>query len=1732
MAAPDDTPEPGSPGTRREIERRRATVLFADITGFTSLVEQAGDEEAYEIIGACMRLLDAIVVKHGGRVEKHAGDCVVAVFGAPLGAETAPSAALRAAIEMRRAVPEYLGRRGIARPLEVHSGINTGAAMAAAGRAAADQPVLGDFVTLASKLKDASPAGEIWVGPETWRMTVADHAYRALAPFSVDGRQAAVPIYSLVIPAEAIARPGAAGAFSSPLVGRGRELAALRARLAALARGESGVACILAETGIGKTRLIAELAASPEAEAVHWLEARSQSAGPTLPHHPFADLLRVWAGIGVEDVAAPLAKLEAALEQLLGSEAAGVLPFVATLMNVRVHADERRRVAAADGATGGEQLGRTLARVLNAIADERPVVLVLDDLDTADDASIELLQDLIRPEVVSPLLFVLAASPRHPETSDRVFAFVRAERPDACVVELLPLGPSDAMGLLDNLLGGGELPAGVRDEIAARAAGNPLFAEEALRMLHDEGAVTLRDGALHATERIHDARIPGTLEAILEARLDRLPGESRRVLETAAASGARFWLPMLSVVLGQSELGEALPALEDAGLLVSGDEQEWRFRHPRIHEATLAGMPLDRRRDLERRVAAAIELCETGRRRATVLFADIAGFTAVGDPGGDEASYTTLGECLLLLDAIVVKHGGHVEKHAGDWVVAVFGAPVAIENAPRAAVNAALEMRRAVRDYGQRNGIARALEVQCGVNTGSVIADPRKSAGTSDLPVFGDVVNIASRLKDRAPAGEIWVGRETFRATRGEFEFRALQPLALKGKRNTVAAYALLSDEERVHRPRGGSGAITSPMVGRAGELELLRARVASLAQGVSGVVTVVAEAGLGKSRLLAELLAAPESQQVMWLEGRSISIGQNLRHHPFIDLFRTWAGIGTDDGDAALAKLEAALGALLGDEAAELLPFLAALTNVQLRADERHRVEAMQGDARGKLLQRAVTRVLAGLAAQRPLVLVFDDLHWADGSSIELLCEVLCRGEVVPALFLFLARPQYPETTGRVLEFVRSNCGERHTAIELSALGARDVTRLVENFFAGGDVPPVTRAAILAKVAGNPFFAEEVVRSLVDDDAVEVRDGRLFATERIYAAVIPGTVEETIVGRLDRLPVERRRALEVASVIGGTFWVPVLNEVLAKDGLDETLRELADAALIVAAAGSADGQVWSFKHPLLQEVVYGTMLRARREDLHRRVAEAIEVWLTDRVPGFLAMLAWHYGQGRDLERAEGFLFRAGREAVQAAASNEALHFFRQAAAIYLQLHPEGGDPRKLAELEKSVGIALMNRGSLVEAIDHFNAALAHLGDPISPSRLGRTLGFGADVGAVVWNAYRPWRGTGPVATAAQREQIDIRFRRGLSQSTTSPEFVFDTLATLRRVMRVDPGSIPEAGGIYAGALAIFSYGGVSLSLGRRLLDRTREIVEHGNVRELMLYYRLMAWIHHYLEGDWSAVHDIEAGVLAEGLGFGRLWEFQTYLDLECERRIFRGDFAGARERLSGLADFAERYRHDHAHAALQALGAYLHLERRELTEALAAIEQYYHDHGEPSFQIQALGTVAKIHCLAGDLAGSEAAIERAGALVARAGRQPPFHESRYASARLLVDVARIEARGNTAVLERSARRDCKTAVRLAEKVAARRPEVWRLAGTLDWLRGRHGAATQWWAKSVAEAERLGMHPEQGRTLYEAARHLGEGRGPKRMGELDATACRDAARQLFESHGLEGDLAALAALPH
>jgi class 3 adenylate cyclase len=1112
---------------------------------------------------------------------------------------------------------------------------------------------------------------------------------------------------------------------------------------------------------------------------------------------------------------------------------------------------------------------------------------------------------------------------------------------------------------------------------------------------------------------------------------------------------------------------------------------------------------------------------ETQRRRATVMFADITGFTALVQRLGDERAYGIVTGCLRLLDEIARRHGAAVDKYMGDCVMAVFGVPTALEQAPRVAVNAAIEMIRRVAEWNAEQGVDPPLGLHVGINSGWLIRGDVSGPLLREFAVMGNAVNVSARLKDLAPPGRIWVGAETWRETRHEFEYRPLPPFDVKGQ-HFDGAHELLSTRERIYgsRPRE----VSAPLVGRDAELEELRRQIAELRAGRGGIVSLAGEAGIGKSRLLAELAPEVESAGVSWIEGRCVSVGHRLRFHPFVDLLRRWSGVRDEDPDeVAFARLAEAVAGAAPEEAGELMPILAALTGIRPPASARLPDESLPGDALEKLVLRSATTLLRRLASARPLVLVVDDLHWADLASVELLLPLLRLAGSDPILFLLGFRPHFDETSERVRRFaLQHHAGDYHE-IALAPLEANAARKLVEEIFRGGELARATRDLILARAQGNPFYVEEVVRSLIDQGAVEVTRAGLRATERIRSVEIPGTIDEVLTSRIDRLAAPLRLVLQMAAVIGPVFDERVLSHALGGAEVEGELRKLVELEL--AAPRPADGE-YGFRHPLIQEVAYRATLEQRRREHHGRIGRAIEAVLAPSTPGYHAMLAYHYSLAGELERAEACLFDAGDEAARSAAPNEALHFFQEASRVYLARHGEGGESRKKALLEKNVALAFFNRGQLQEGIEHFHAALAHLGVTTPRSTRRAALRFAANFGAVLASLYAPRRSERrPPASDVEREIIDLMFKRAWAQTTASPtRFLFDSMEAVRRVARVDPHSVPESAALYAGAVGPFSYGGLSFAIGRRFLERARELAEAGHVRDLVLYYRLVGFLHHLLEGDWSDAHEVEEELLEEGLRTGRLWEVTTYLNLDGVRRIYRGEWDAAAERIERLGKVADLFQHELALSAQHALVAFLRLERRELGRALEAVEHYYDEHRERAFNVSALGTRAKIQVLLGELDEAARSLADAELLARQAGRVPAYHAGAWLSARYLHDVARLERAlderdGRGARQARAAAAKSRgPALRSARRVRWREPEVLRTAGRHAWLRGRRREALRGWGRSLAASERIGMRAEAARTWLEAGERLATSGGS--LEGLDAAACRAEGERRLAALGL------------
>jgi class 3 adenylate cyclase len=555
------------------------------------------------------------------------------------------------------------------------------------------------------------------------------------------------------------------------------------------------------------------------------------------------------------------------------------------------------------------------------------------------------------------------------------------------------------------------------------------------------------------------------------------------------------------------------------------------------------------------------------RRRATILFADITGYTAITEKLGPERAYSLIDGCLRVLDDVARRHGGTVDTHLGDCVLSLFGVPEAIEDAPRAAINAAIEMRHRVRDYSREHGLTPPLDIHTGINTGLGIAGDVSGPLIREFAVMGDTVEVASRLTDLAPAGGVYVGSDTYRLTRDLFEYGPLEPIQLKGREPQVPSYELLSETAQLYRQAIGSGRrVFSELVGREEELGRLKDLLARLRRGEGAIVSLIAEAGIGKSRLVAELGSSEDAKAINWCEGRSLSTGQNLSFHPFADLFRRWAGINEkDDDDQARVKLEALVSSVLPDETEEVFPFIASVQGARLTADQEERLARIHGEAREKRTRGSVLQLLSASSEKRPLVVAVEDLHWADQSSIELLEGLLQLVLDHPIFFLIVSRPGFQATSQRIQDFARLHHPGRYTEIRLDPLDARATRHLVNNLFKQGKIPRATQTLIEEKARGNPFYLEEVVRSLVDEGAVEYRDGSFEATDKIRSVVIPGTVQEVIMARVDRLDLRKRRLLQAASVIGASFHHDVLAE-LRGDGveLDQDLGDLMEAEFLV----------------------------------------------------------------------------------------------------------------------------------------------------------------------------------------------------------------------------------------------------------------------------------------------------------------------------------------------------------------------------------------------------------------------------------------------------------------------------------------------------------------------------------------------------------------------------------------
>ena len=680
------------------------------------------------------------------------------------------------------------------------------------------------------------------------------------------------------------------------------------------------------------------------------------------------------------------------------------------------------------------------------------------------------------------------------------------------------------------------------------------------------------------------------------------------------------------------------------------------------------------------------------------MFCDLEGSTAQTEKLGDEKAFALIDELFGILTQQVHRYEGTVQEFRGDGIMALFGAPIALENTAQRAVSTSLAIHQEVNRFNNRileGSRSPAIRMRIGIHTGPVILGSIGSDLRLEFQVIGDTVNLAARMEALAEPGTTYLTKETYQLAKGLFHFQPVGKKIVKGKEEPISVYKVLSAKEDVYRPRLGSERlIYSRMVGRDSELNRLELQVMKAINDQGSVVNIIGEAGIGKSRLLAELKNREVMKRVTLWEGRAISIGKNLSFHPIIDLLKQWAGIRSDDGEAkAFDKLQAAIKRFFHEEYDEVLPFVAILMGMKLSGIHAQRTKGIEGEALNRLILKSVRDLLVKATELSPLVMVIDDLHWADTSSVELLESLFRLAETHKILFINLFRPGYKETGDRLAESLKDRQVNYYVEMMLEPLAEEMSEALIGNMLNLRELQHAFVTSIVERTGGNPFFIEEVVRSLIDEQALLPKGGTFHLTDKSATISIPNTIEELLMARIDRLEEQTRDLVKDASVIGRSFFYRILAEVASKiENIDARLSYLQEIQLLRERLRMGELE-YLFKHALAQEVAYESILPLKRKELHLRVARSIEKIFEERLYEFYGMLAYHYCRAESLEKAEECLIKAGEEALKSSASNEALHYYQEALNIYRRIQGDSADPEKVAMLEKNIGLALFNRG-------------------------------------------------------------------------------------------------------------------------------------------------------------------------------------------------------------------------------------------------------------------------------------------------------------------------------------------------------------------------------------------------------------------------------------------------------
>lgn len=666
---------------------------------------------------------------------------------------------------------------------------------------------------------------------------------------------------------------------------------------------------------------------------------------------------------------------------------------------------------------------------------------------------------------------------------------------------------------------------------------------------------------------------------------------------------------------------------------------------------------------------------EGERKLVTVLFADIANFTSISEKLDPEEVHQIMDGCFHILMDRIHKYEGSINQFTGDGVMALFGAPVAHEDHAQRSCRAALAIQQAMDNYSDRIEKDTGLEfkMRIGINSGPVIVGAIGDDLRMDYTAVGDTTNLGSRMESNAKPGSILISDKTYGLVKDYFVFSSLSEIEIKGKEQPQNTFELLKQSDVQSRIGASIAKGLTRFVGRKKSMSILLSAFEKVRSKSGQVVGIVGEAGVGKSRLLFEMRNNLSKGDFSYLEGCCLHYGNSISYLPILDIVKVYFDIIEGDREFIAKKK-------INDKIIQLDKDLENLNSsfqelLSLSVDDERFIQLDPKEKRDKIFE-ALRDLLVRASQDIPLIIAVEDLHWMDKTSEEFIGYLIGSIVNTPILLLLLYRPEYTHQWGSK---------SYYSQIGLDQLGNESSGELVKAILEGGDVAPEINALILNRSAGNPLFMEEFTHTLVENGSIEKKGNQFVFTGKETDINVPDTVQGIIAARLDRLEDNLKRTMQIASVIGRDFAFRILQTITGmREELKTYLLNLQGLEFIYEKNLFPELE-YIFKHALIQEVTYNSLLSKSRNEIHEKIGNAIEEIYIERLEEFYEVLAYHFSRGNEISKAIEYSKMSGEKAIKNYSHWEAYRYYKNAVELINEL-PTGNN-RKESKLEALISM-------------------------------------------------------------------------------------------------------------------------------------------------------------------------------------------------------------------------------------------------------------------------------------------------------------------------------------------------------------------------------------------------------------------------------------------------------------